>query len=75
VTGHYPQYITLVSFSFKEKRFIELHASALQWPKNRLRYIGKDASSSSGFDLERSMQGEQVSDDSEIHSLLLTVIS
>ena len=61
VTGKYPQYITLVSFSFKEQRFVELHASALRWPKSRLRYIGKDAPSSTGFDLERAKQGEQVS--------------
>jgi len=49
-----------VSFSFKEKRFVELHASALHWPRSRLKYIGKDPPSSKGFDLERASGGEQV---------------
>jgi len=61
VTGHYPTYITIVSFSFKEQRFVKLHASALKWPRSRLRYIGKDAPSSTGFDVEMAQLGEQVS--------------
>lgn len=58
VTGHYPNQISIVSFTFKERRFTTLHAPALAWPKEKLNYIGVDPPASTGFDLKRSTEGE-----------------
>jgi len=58
VTGSYPDKISVVSFTFKRRRFEELHAWALLWPDTRFEYIGVDPPASSGFDLEESQQGE-----------------
>ena len=58
VTGHYPKRITIVSFSFKKKRFVELHAPALRWPSNALEYIGHDPEESTGFNLKQASIGE-----------------
>lgn len=49
-TGTYPQKITVVSYEFKKRRFVDLHAHALRWPSNklipggtqRLNYVGID---------------------------------
>jgi len=38
--GAYPARITVVSFDFKERRFVELHAPALRWPAHALSYEG-----------------------------------
>jgi hypothetical protein len=35
VTGTYPEKITMVSFTFKQRRFETLHLPALQWPSDR----------------------------------------
>lgn len=59
VTGSYPQKITVVSFSFKRKRFEELHAPALRWPSTQFHYIGADPDESTGFDLAKSTEGER----------------
>ena len=59
VTGKYPTEISVVSFSFKQQRFETLHSSALQWPSNRFHYIGVDPSSSTGFNLQESSEGER----------------
>ena len=40
ITGRYPEKITMVSFSFKQKRFETLHAAALRWPQGHFVYIG-----------------------------------
>lgn len=58
VTGDYPERITVVSFTFKQRRFETLHAPALRWPPDKFRYIGVDPPPSTGFDLERSTKGE-----------------
>lgn len=58
VTGQYPSKITVVSFTFKQKRFETLHAPALHWPGSRFEYIGVDPSSDTGFDLEEATRGE-----------------
>jgi hypothetical protein len=58
VTGKYPQKITVVSFSFKRRRFETLHAPALRWPSDRFVYVGVDPPASTGFDLARSTEGE-----------------
>jgi hypothetical protein len=58
VTGDYPQKITVVSFSFKRRRFEALHAPSLQWPPDQFAYIGVDPPTSTGFDLQRATDGE-----------------
>lgn len=58
ITGRYPDKITLVSFTFKEHRFVHMHAPALRWPSSRLDYIGVDPSITSGFRLSEAAQGE-----------------
>jgi len=58
ITGRYPGRITVVSFTFKQKRFETLHAPALQWPKDKFSYVGVDPPASSGFNLEESTKGE-----------------
>ena len=58
VTGRYPSKITVVSFTFKQKRFETMHAPALGWPASRFQYIGVDPPSSTGFDLQESTKGE-----------------
>lgn len=59
VTGSYPTKITVVSFTFKQRRFETLHAPALGWPANAFAYIGVDPPVSTGFNLARSVEGEQ----------------
>lgn len=59
LTGHYPKKITVVSYSFKEKRFKELHAAAIRWPKTMFSYVGIDPDAGTGFDLVASSNGER----------------
>eukprot|EP00934_Nitzschia_sp_Nitz4_P001881 Nitzschia sp. Nitz4//scaffold8_size234185//232841//234078//NITZ4_001308-RA/size234185-augustus-gene-0.283-mRNA-1//-1//CDS//3329559959//1881//frame0 len=59
VTGRYPDKITVVSFTFKERRFKTLHAPALQWPSEKFSYVGVDPPASTGFNLQRSIVGER----------------
>ncbi len=61
VTGHYPKRITVVSFSFKERRFEELHAAAIRWPNDddKFNYVGIDPDASTGFDIVASSEGER----------------
>jgi hypothetical protein len=58
VTGRYPTKITMVSFTFKKRRFETLHAAAIRWPPERFQFIGVDPPASTGFDLEKSQKGE-----------------
>ena len=58
VTGHYPSKITVVSFSFKRRRFESLHAPALGWPEDMFFYVGVDPPASTGFNLKRATEGE-----------------
>ena len=34
----------LVSHAFKKQRFLDLHCATIQWPLNRIEYIGIDPS-------------------------------
>ena len=43
LTGRYPEKITIVSYDFKEERFLETHRRAIQWPKNKMKFIGTPA--------------------------------
>ncbi|KAK5719043.1 hypothetical protein LTR17_015376 [Elasticomyces elasticus] len=38
--GRYPEYVTVVTHAFKERRFLELHAKAIKWPSSRIRVQG-----------------------------------
>jgi len=58
VTGSYPIKITVVSFSFKKKRFVDLHAPALRFPPEHFHFIGVDPDDSTGFDIKASSEGE-----------------
>uniref|UniRef100_A0A7S2YSI4 DUF218 domain-containing protein n=1 Tax=Entomoneis paludosa TaxID=265537 RepID=A0A7S2YSI4_9STRA len=58
VTGRYPDKITVVSFTFKERRFATMHAEALRWPSSKFFYVGVDPSPSDGFRLEEASKGE-----------------
>lgn len=40
LTGEYPDNVTVVSYDFKERRFAELHRSALGFPKKRFFFVG-----------------------------------
>ncbi|XP_038898950.1 uncharacterized protein C57A10.07 [Benincasa hispida] len=55
LTGKYPQNITVVSYDFKEKRFANLHRSAINFPKSRFFYAGTPASVTSK---EAALKGE-----------------
>jgi hypothetical protein len=59
ITGQYPKKITVVSFSFKQRRFEQLHAIAIRWPVDQFHYVGIDPDASTGFDLQASSEGEQ----------------
>ena len=42
LTQRYPERITLVGFSFKRDRFVQLHASAIRYPQSQFAYVGLD---------------------------------
>jgi hypothetical protein len=58
ITGEYPDTITVVSFTFKQARFEDMHAHAIHWPSDRFKYVGLDPPESTGFDLSKSRSGE-----------------
>ena len=43
LTGNYPERLTIVSYDFKEERFVEAHRAALGWPEERIRFVGTPA--------------------------------
>lgn len=43
LTGHAPKKITVVSYSFKEERFADLHMQAIRWPRSKFRFLGTPA--------------------------------
>jgi hypothetical protein len=58
ITGTYPKNITVVSFTFKERRFRTLHLPAIQYPPTQFDYVGYDPTSQTGFNLDESTKGE-----------------
>ncbi|KAL3932619.1 MAG: hypothetical protein SGBAC_010765 [Bacillariaceae sp.] len=58
VTGSYPTHISMISFTFKRRRFEEVHARALQWPAGKFTFIGVNPPAYTGFDLDTSATGE-----------------
>lgn len=41
-TGAWPEQITIISHAFKEERFMELHVSAIRFPREKLVFLGID---------------------------------
>lgn len=58
VIGRYPQNIRVITHAFKSRRFLELHAPAIQWPKDRIQVQGIDPVMSS-VDIETTLYGEE----------------
>ena len=56
-TGKYPKQIRIITHAFKGRRFLELHAPAIQWPQDRIQVQGIDPVMSRQ-DLESTLQGE-----------------
>lgn len=42
IAGRYPESVDVVSFGFKEARFVEVHRRALRFPRGSFRFIGVD---------------------------------
>jgi len=42
LSGQYPRNITVVSYNFKEKRFVDIHREAICFPLERFHFIGID---------------------------------
>mmetsp|Transcript_20069 Transcript_20069/g.80487 ORF Transcript_20069/g.80487 Transcript_20069/m.80487 type:complete len:237 (+) Transcript_20069:419-1129(+) len=53
LTGRYPSKTTIVSFKFKQRRFLDMHAEALSLPKSSLHYLGVDPPA-----MDEAMSGE-----------------
>jgi hypothetical protein len=60
ITGRYPKTIRIVTHAFKAPRFLELHAPAIRWPKDRIMVQGIDPIMTSS-ELETTLQGEKKS--------------
>ena len=58
MTLRFPTKISVVSFSFKQRRFEQMHASAIRWPESQFHFIGVDPDASTGFDLAEATKGE-----------------
>lgn len=44
LTGHYPDHITVVSYTLKQNRFSTLHRGALRFPPDRFKFVGTQVS-------------------------------
>lgn len=56
--GRYPENIRVVTHAFKSKRFLELHAPAIRWPKDRIQVQGLDPVMSRA-EIESTLTGEE----------------
>mmetsp|Transcript_96653 Transcript_96653/g.259862 ORF Transcript_96653/g.259862 Transcript_96653/m.259862 type:complete len:291 (-) Transcript_96653:232-1104(-) len=59
VVGHYPARVTVVSFTFKRRRFEDLHRDALGFPQSHFAFIGLQPPAWSRFDLAEAERGER----------------
>jgi hypothetical protein len=57
-TGNYPKQIRVITHAFKAKRFLELHAPAIRWPKERIQCQGIDPVMSNDA-LQSTLRGEE----------------
>jgi len=55
--GQYPKNIRVITHAFKSKRFLELHAPAICWPKDRIQIQGIDPVMSI-TEIESTLEGE-----------------
>ena len=46
LTGHYPDQLTVVSYTLKQNRFSTLHRGALRFPQERFTFLGTPVSTS-----------------------------
>lgn len=58
-TGVYPHQVRVISHAFKSKRFLKLHAPAIQWPLDRIRVLGVDPVMSAS-EYEDTTRGEEL---------------
>jgi hypothetical protein len=56
--GRYPKNIRVITHAFKSKRFLELHAPAIRWPKDRIQVQGLDPVMSSA-EVDSTLGGEE----------------
>lgn len=56
VAGEYPKEITVIGYTFKKQRYIDLHRAAVKFPLDRFHYIGIDPAS---LDLQDAERGEK----------------
>ncbi|KAF3044379.1 hypothetical protein E8E12_009914 [Didymella heteroderae] len=56
--GWYPKNIRVITHAFKSKRFLDLHATAIHWPTDRIQVQGLDPVMSSA-ELESTLEGEK----------------
>jgi hypothetical protein len=56
--GRYPGNIRVISHAFKSNRFLELHAPAIYWPKDRIQFQGIDPVMSRAEN-ESTLRGEE----------------
>ncbi|KAJ4983821.1 DUF218 domain-containing protein [Stagonosporopsis vannaccii] len=56
--GRYPKNIRVITHAFKSRRFLELHAPAIHWPKDRIQVQGIDPVMSS-VEMESTAKGEE----------------
>jgi hypothetical protein len=57
-TGNYPKQIRVITHAFKAKRFLQLHAPAIRWPKERIQCQGIDPVMSNDA-LQSTLRGEE----------------
>ncbi|KAH4942683.1 hypothetical protein HBI23_071230 [Parastagonospora nodorum] len=59
-TGGYPRQIRVVTHAFKARRVLELHATAIRWPEDRVNVQGIDPVMAVG-ELDETLEGEEKS--------------
>ncbi|KAI4658191.1 uncharacterized protein J4E79_007173 [Alternaria viburni] len=57
-TGNYPKQIRVITHAFKSKRFLELHAPTIRWPKERILVQGIDPPMANDA-LQSTLRGEE----------------
>ena len=58
VAGDYPEAVDVVSFDFKERRFVDLHAPAIRFPKDAFHFEAVPVDGGSRFDGAAAAEGE-----------------
>ncbi|KAH8075093.1 hypothetical protein JL721_1086 [Aureococcus anophagefferens] len=58
VAGDYPEAVDVVSFDFKERRFVDLHAPAIRFPKDAFHFEAVPVDGASRFDGAAAAEGE-----------------